>query len=148
MLLILVLLTSRLAMKIIWEKVCKSSLYCEIAMSLYWEPIYDATSHLEISPQMPALIDDRSIIALWPTHFVPPKHSRHFSAGTRSMGKSQKETDQRNSTGPSQGPVHKWSPVHCYFAVFADVHSFQDNSRPITGWRRTEWVSCYTSFLG
>ena len=48
-------------------------------------------------------------------HFIPTKHSRHFSAKTRSMGKSQKATDQRNSTGPSQGPVHKMVPCALLF---------------------------------
>lgn len=63
------------------------------------------------------LIDDRSVIALWPTHFIPTTHSRHFSAQPGSMGKSQKETDQRNSSGPSQGPVHEMVPcalLFCY----------------------------------
>lgn len=62
-------------------------------------------------------------------HFIPTKHSRHFSAKTRSMGKSQKATDQRNSTGPSQGPVHKMVPCALLFCCVCWCSQFPRQSQ-------------------
>lgn len=78
-------------------------------------------------------IDDRSIIALWPTTSSLPSIP---DISVQKQGLWEKVKRQLIRGIPLALPralCTKWSPVHCYFAVFADVHSFQDNHRLITG---------------